>query len=61
MAFSTGEKIGAALLVGSLVIVGLLVVFILVGLDGIWAVFNGAADLVFELANSLREALFGVA
>ena len=60
MGFSTAQTVGIAMIAGSVVVVCLLIVFILVGLEGIQGWWSGGVDLIFELAGSIRETLFGV-
>jgi len=60
MGFSTAQKVGIAMMVGSVAAVCLLMLLILVGLDGVRGWWSGGMDLVFELADGIRESLFGV-
>ncbi len=60
MALSTGEMLGAALLVGSVGTVAVLIGLILIGVDTIWALWDSGIDLIYEVAGAVRRALFDI-
>lgn len=58
MGFSTGEKIGGAVMILFVFVVVILSGVILIGTDEIAVWGQAIVDLVFEVANQIREALF---